>query len=75
MLSKKNFNELFEVIGMNNKSLTLEDRRSGERCFMHRNVFNKVMKSYEEFVYEIRMVDSPCHAPQKWVAIQTWQMF
>ena len=75
MLSKKNFNELFEIIGMNNKSLTLEDRRSGERCFMHRNVFNNIMKSYDSFVYEIRTVDSPCHLPQKWVAIQTWQMF
>lgn len=75
MLSKKNFNELFEVIGMNNKSLTLEDRRSGERCFMHRNVFNKIMKSYDGFIYEIRMVDAPGYSSQKWVAIQTWQMF
>ena len=75
MVSKKNFNEVFEIIGMNNKSLTLEDRRSGIRCFMHRNVFNKIMKSYDSFVYEIRTVDSPCNSPQKWVAIQTWQMF
>lgn len=75
MLCKKNFNELFEIIGMNNKSLTFEDKRSGERCFIHRNVFNKIMKSYDEFTFEIRMVNSPCCPPQKWVAIQTWQTF
>ena len=75
MICKKNFNELFEIVGMNNKSLTLEDRHTGERCFMHRNIFNKIMKSYEDFKYEIRMVDSPSCSPQKWVAIQTWQMF
>lgn len=75
MLSKENFNELFEIVGMNNKSLTLEVKDTYERCFIHRNVFNKIMNSYDRFVFEIRTIDTPGYSSQKWVAIQTWQMF
>lgn len=44
-LNKHSFNRKFNVIGMTNNSIILQDRRTNEEFLCHRKVLNTICKS------------------------------
>ena len=73
-LNKEEFFQNFEIEKMNNKSLTIVEKRTYEHMFIGRNAFNAIMENRAERVeeQEIRM---PNGRFVKWLAVVTTIVF
>lgn len=72
--TKEEFFNNFEIEKMNKNSLTVINRRTLERLFVSRNVFNTIMNNRAE-----RMVEEEIQMPNgrvvKWLVIVTTMIF
>lgn len=72
--TKEDFFQDFEIVKMNNKSLTVFEKRTQEYVFVSRNAFNTIMANRAKawFIEEITMPDEK---EIKWLGVVTTVMF
>lgn len=72
--SKEEFFQNYEIEKMNNKSLTIIEKRTYEHLFISRNAFNAIMNNRAERIVEeeIRM---PNGRMVKWLGVVTTLIF
>lgn len=72
--SKEEFFHNFEIEKMNNKSLTIVEKRTYEHMFVSRNAFNAIMANRAERV-QVEEVMMPNGRVTKWLAVVTTIIF
>lgn len=72
--SKEEFFQNYEIERMNNKSLTIVEKRTYEHMFISRNVFNAIMANRAERV-QVEEVQMPNGRIIKWLGIVTTMIF
>ena len=72
--SKEEFFHNFEIEKMNNKSLTIVEKRTYEHMFVSRNAFNAIMTNRAERV-QVEEVMMPNGRVTKWLAVVTTIIF
>lgn len=72
--SKETFFNNFEIEKMNNKSLTIVEKRTYEHMFISRTAFNAIMRNE---VTDIRVVElhSSNGCTCKWLQVLIWTAF
>lgn len=68
--TKEEFFNNFDIERMNNKSLTIVEKRTYEHMFISRNVFNAIMANRAERV-QVEEVMMPNGRVTKWLGIVT----
>ena len=68
--SKEEFFNTFEIEKMNNKSLTIVEKRTYKHMFISRNAFNAIMANRAERV-EVEEIMMPNGRVTKWLAVVT----
>lgn len=74
MFTKEEFFQNFDIEKMNNKSLTIVEKRTYEHMFISRNVFNAIMANRAERV-QVEEVMMPNGRVTKWLGIVTTMIF
>lgn len=72
--TKEEFFQNFEIEKMNNKSLTIVEKRTYEHMFISRNAFNTIMTNNAERV-QVEEVQMPNGRVTKWLGIVTTIIF
>lgn len=72
--SKEEFFQNYEIERMNNKSLTIVEKRTYEHMFISRNAFNAIMTNRVERV-NVEEVMMPNGRMTKWLAVVTTIIF
>ena len=72
--SKEEFLHNFDIKRMNNKSLTIVEKRTYEHMFISRNAFNAIMANRAERV-QVEEVMMPNGRVTKWLAVVTTIIF
>ena len=72
--SKEEFFHNFDIEKMNNKSLTIVEKRTYEHIFVSRNAFNAIMANRAERV-QVEEVMMPNGRVTKWLAVVTTIIF
>ena len=72
--SKEEFFHNFEIEKMNNKSLTIVEKRTYEHMFISRNAFNAIMTNRAERV-QVEEGMMPNGRVTKWLAVVTTMIF
>jgi hypothetical protein len=72
--TKEEFFHNFDIERMNNKSLTIVEKRTYEHMFISRNAFNAIMTNRAERV-QVEEVMMPNGRMTKWLAIVTTIIF
>lgn len=75
MTSKDYFFEKYEIVKMNNKSLTIQDKRTYERLFVSAKVFNQIINSQEIERFEEIEIQMSNGRVTKWLGIITTMIF
>lgn len=74
MFTKEEFFHNFDIERMNNKSLTIVEKRTYEHMFISRNAFNTIMTNNAERV-QVEEVQMPNGRVTKWLGIVTTIIF
>ena len=74
MFTKEEFFQNFDIEKMNNKSLTIVEKRTYEHMFISRNVFNAIMANRAERV-QVEEIMMPNGRMTKWLGIVTTMIF
>ena len=72
--TKEEFFQNFEIEKMNNKSLTIVEKRTYEHMFISRNAFNAIMANNAERV-QVEEIMMPNGRMTKWLAVVTTIIF
>lgn len=72
--SKEEFFHNFDIERMNNKSLTIVEKRTYEHMFISRNAFNAIMANNAERV-QVEEIMMPNGRMTKWLAVVTTIIF
>lgn len=72
--TKEEFFQNFEIEKMNNKSLTIVEKRTYEHMFISRNAFNTIMTNNAERV-QVEEIMMPNGRMTKWLAVVTTIIF
>lgn len=72
--TKEEFFQNFEIEKMNNKSLTIVEKRTYEHMFISRNAFNAIMTNRAERV-QVEEIMMPNGRMTKWLGIVTTMIF
>ena len=72
--TKEEFFQNFDIERMNNKSLTIVEKRTYEHIFISRNAFNAIMTNRAERV-QVEEVMMPNGRVTKWLAVVTTIIF
>lgn len=72
--TKEEFFHNFEIERMNNKSLTIVEKRTYEHMFISRNAFNAIMANSAERV-QVEEIMMPNGRMTKWLAVVTTIIF
>ena len=72
--TKEEFFQNFEIEKMNNKSLTIVEKRTYEHIFISRNAFNAIMANRAERV-QVEEIMMPNGRMTKWLAVVTTIIF
>lgn len=72
--TKEDFFQDFEIVKMNNKSLTVFEKRTQEYVFVSRNAFNTIMTNRAKMVY-VENITMPNGNIIKWLGVVTTVMF
>lgn len=73
-LNREEFFNNFEIEKMNNKSLTIVEKRTYEHLFISRNAFNAIMENRAERVEE-QEIQMPNGRVTKWLGVVTTIIF
>lgn len=74
MFTKEEFFHNFDIERMNNKSLTIVEKRTYEHMFISRNAFNTIMTNNAERV-QVEEVQMPNGKVVKWLGVVTTMIF
>lgn len=72
--TKEEFFQNFDIERMNNKSLTIVEKRTYEHMFISRNAFNAIMANRAERV-QVEEIMMPNGRMTKWLAVVTTIIF
>ena len=72
--TKEEFFHNFDIERMNNKSLTIVEKRTYEHMFISRNAFNAIMANNAERV-QVEEIMMPNGRVTKWLAVVTTIIF
>lgn len=72
--TKEEFFQNFDIERMNNKSLTIVEKRTYEHIFISRNAFNTIMANRVERV-QVEEIMMPNGRMTKWLAVVTTIIF
>lgn len=72
--SKEEFFQNFEIEKMNNKSLTIVEKRTYEHLFVSKNAFNAIMNNRAERIIEEK-IQMPDGRIVKWLGVVTTLIF
>lgn len=72
--TKEEFFHNFDIERMNNKSLTIVEKRTYEHMFISRNAFNAIMANRAERV-QVEEIMMPNSRMTKWLAVVTTIIF
>lgn len=72
--TKEEFFQNFDIERMNNKSLTIVEKRTYEHIFISRNAFNTIMANRAERV-QVEEIMMPNGRMTKWLAVVTTIIF
>lgn len=72
--TKEEFFQNFNIKKMNNKSLTIVEKRTYEHLFISRNAFNAIMENRAERV-EKQEIQMPNGRVTKWLGVVTTIIF
>ena len=75
MTPKDYFFEKYEIIKMNNKSLTIQDKRTYERLFVSAKVFNQILMNQDVERFEEIEIQMSNGRVTKWLGIITTMIF
>lgn len=65
---KERFLQEFNIVKMCKSSLLLEHKKTGERAYIHRNVFNKL-----DSAVEYRVVSREFMGYTNWIEVLCWE--
>ena len=71
---KEKFLSEYNIVNMNNKSLTVENKKTQQMCFIHRNAFNNIDNAidYREIPKQtIKDVEKELI----WIEVLIWKFF
>lgn len=74
IFTKEDFFQNFEIEKMNNKSLTIVEKRTYERLFISKNAFNAIMTNRAERIVEEK-IQMPNGRMVKWLGVVTTIIF
>lgn len=75
MTAKDYFFESYEIVKMNNKSLTIQNKRTYERLFVSAKVFNAIMANQDVNRFEEIEIKMSNGRMTKWLGIITTMIF
>ena len=73
--AKDYFYETYEIVKMNNKSLTIQNKKTYERLFVSAKVFNQIFTTQNVEKFEEVEVQMPNGRVTKWLGIITTMIF
>lgn len=74
IFTKEDFFNNFEIEKMNNKSLTIVEKRTYEHLFISKNAFNAIMNNRAERIVEEK-IQMPNGRTIKWLGVVTTIIF
>lgn len=70
---KERFLAEYIIVNMNNKSLTVENKKTHQMCFIHRNAFNQLDKA-EDYREVERVFEKNGHEMRtNWIEVLVWK--
>ena len=70
---KERFLAEYIIVNMNNKSLTVENKKTHQMCFIHRNAFNQLDKA-EDYREVKRVFEKNGHEMRtNWIEVLVWK--
>ena len=70
---KERFLVEYIIVNMNNKSLTVENKKTHQMCFIHRNTFNQLDKAVDYREVE-RVSEKNGHEMRtNWIEVLVWK--
>ena len=70
---KERFLVEYIIVNMNNKSLTVENKKTHQMCFIHRNAFNQLDKA-EDYREVERVFEKNGHEMRtNWIEVLVWK--
>lgn len=75
MTAKDYFFESYEIVKMNNKSLTIQNKHTYERLFVSAKVFNAIMANQDVNRFEEIEIQMSNGRMSKWLGIITTMIF
>ena len=71
---KERFLAEYIIVNMNNKSLTVENKKTHQMCFIHRNAFNQLDKVVDYREVE-RVFEKNGHEMRtNWIEVLVWKI-
>lgn len=67
---KERFMQEFNILRMYKSSLLLENKKTGECVYIHRNAFNKLDKSVDYRIVKRELVNNTT-----WLEVLCWEVF
>jgi hypothetical protein len=75
MTPSEYFYETYEIVKMNNKSLTIQNKRTYERLFVSAKVFNSILMNQDIERFTETEIHMPNGRTTKWLGIVTTMVF
>lgn len=75
MTPRDYFFEKYEIVKMNKKSLTIQDKRTYDRMFVSAKVFNQILMNQDIERFEEIEIQMPNGRMTKWLGIITTMIF
>lgn len=70
---KEKFLSEYTIVNMNNKSLTVESKKSRQMCFIHRNAFNQLKNAVDFREVKKTLVRGGIEREIPWIEVLVWK--
>lgn len=70
---KEKFLSEYIIVNMNNKSLTVENRKTHKKCFIHRNAFNSLDVAVDFRELDKVFIVNGNETESTWIEVLTWK--
>ena len=70
---KEKFLSEYIIVNMNNKSLTVENKKTHKMCFIHRNAFNSLDNAVDFREVTKMFIAKGNEAETTWIEVLTWK--
>lgn len=72
---KAKFLSEYNIVNMNNKSLTVENKRTHQMCFIHRNAFNSLDNAVDYREITKLAIFKNVEKEVVWIEVLIWKSF